>query len=245
LAAEQWTIGLPERIDAVVHLAQSPHFREFPDHAADIYGVATAATMRLLDWARRAGARHFVLASTGGLYGSSDRPVRETDALPDMRTQLGFYFAAKRASELLAMQYAGIFAVVVLRCFFVYGPGQAPAMLIPRLIASVREGRAVQLQGEAGIRINPIHVSDAVNAIERALQLGESRTFNIAGPEPVTLRTMTTMIGDLVGREPVYAVDLTMPTNNLVADIARMSGALGAPVVGMQSGLAELCRTQP
>ena len=96
LAADSWTADLPPRIDAVIHLAQSPHFREFPDRAADIYGVAAGTAMRLLDWASRAGATHFIVGSTGGLYGSSDKAVQESDPLPEMRNQLGFYFATKR-----------------------------------------------------------------------------------------------------------------------------------------------------
>ena len=35
---------LPARVDAVIHLAQSPHMRDFPDAASDIYAVNTAST---------------------------------------------------------------------------------------------------------------------------------------------------------------------------------------------------------
>src|SRR5689334_9307811 len=73
LAEPQWSVELPSKIDAVIHLAQSPHFRDFPAQATDIYSVSTMTTVRLLDWALRAGARSFVLGSTGGLYGASER----------------------------------------------------------------------------------------------------------------------------------------------------------------------------
>jgi nucleoside-diphosphate-sugar epimerase len=241
LAAEAWDVALPPRIDAIVHLAQSPLFRNFPESAAEVYAVAAGATMRLLDWGLRAGARHFVLASTGGLYGSSDKPVRESDPLPEMRSQLGFYFAAKRTSELLVAQYAGELSTTILRYFFVYGSGQAPQMLMPRLVDSIRKGRPVYLHGEEGIRINPIHVDDAVRAIERCLALAESRVFNIAGPQVATLREIALAIGRLTGAEPVFTVDNTVSPNHLVADIQRMSSALGAPKVGIEAGLAELC----
>ncbi len=242
LAAENWAVTLPERIDAVIHLAQSPHFREFPECAEDIYGVAVGTTMRLLAWAARAGARHFILGSTGGLYGGSELPVRESDPLPEMRSQLGFYFATKRASELLVTQYAGELNTVILRLFFVYGSGQAPHMLMPRLVGNIREGRPVYLQGEEGMRLNPIHVDDAVAAIARCLDLGESRVFNIAGPEVATLRDAALRIGQEVGREPIFTIDATSRANHLVADIRRMSSALGAPAIGLASGIAELCR---
>lgn len=244
LANDVWDVALPAKIDAVVHLAQSPQFRNFPESAREVYAVAAGAAMRLLDWGVRAGAKHFILASTGGLYGSSDAPLRETDPLPEMRHQLGFYFAAKRASELLATQYAGEVNAVILRCFFVYGSGQAPQMLMPRLVANIRNRQPVYLQGDDGIRINPIHVDDAVRAIERCLDLGESRLFNIAGPEVASLREIALAVGRRIGREPVFTVDATVRPNHLVADIRRMSGALGAPKIGIEAGIAELCAAE-
>lgn len=241
LAAESWTIDLPDRIDAVVHLAQSPHFRNFPESAADIYAVATGATARLLDWSWRAKARHFILASTGGLYVPSESPISEFGPLTDRRSQLGFYFAAKRASELLVEQYGGEFSTVILRCFFVYGSGQSPSMLMPRLVNFIRDGRPVQLQGENGIKLNPIHVTDAVKAIESCFSLTEARTINIAGPEHTTLRDLAELIGRLAGRKPIFEIDGTAVPNHLVADIQRMTRALGPPTIGLKAGLMDLC----
>src|SRR3954469_3026719 len=43
---------LPARIDAVVHLAQSARYKEFPDGAADVYAVNVHSTFQLLEWAR-------------------------------------------------------------------------------------------------------------------------------------------------------------------------------------------------
>jgi nucleoside-diphosphate-sugar epimerase len=241
LSAEAWSMELPRRIDAVIHLAQSPHYRDFPARARDVYAISAGATMRLLEWAQRAEATHFVLASTGGLYGTSDVPVRESDPLPEQRSQLGFYFASKRASELLAIQYAGELSSIVLRLFFVYGTGQSPKMLMPRLVGSIREGRPVQLQGEDGIRFNPIHVDDAARAIEACLTLTEARVINIAGPEATSLRHVSKAIGRLVGRDPIFDIDASAAPNHLVADIGRMTSALGAPRIGIEKGLAELC----
>jgi nucleoside-diphosphate-sugar epimerase len=240
LAQPNWDVKLPSKIDAIVHLAQSPHFREFPAQAMDVYAVSTATTMRLLDWGLKAGARNFILGSTGGLYGASDEVVSEADLLPDQRNQLGFYFASKRAAELLAQQYTGQLNIATLRFFFVYGAGQPSQMLMPRLVTNVREGNAIFLHGDDGLRLNPIHVDDAVGAISRALELTESRLINVAGPEVTTLREVSEEIGRQVRREPVFKVDKITRPNHLVADISRMSRALGAPRVGIKLGISEL-----
>ena len=70
LAALEWDpiSTLPSKIDVIIHLAQSKHYQDFPEHGADIYGVNTAATFKLLDYGQKVGASHFIYASSGSLY---------------------------------------------------------------------------------------------------------------------------------------------------------------------------------
>lgn len=239
LASPLPPVGLPPRIDAVIHLAQSPRYRDFPDGANDIFAVSTGACAHLLEWARRAGARRFILASTGGLYGSSAAPAREEDPLAVQNGPLSFYFAAKRSAELLALAHADLFNTLILRFFFVYGPGQNPSMLIPRLFQRIAEGAPVVLRGADGLLFNPIHVDDAVTAIERGLNLDGGGVVNIAGPEVTSLGRAARAIGALVGRPPQIIHD-SDAGDDLVADITRMTAALGAPRIGVDAGLASL-----
>ncbi len=234
----------PAAIDAVVHLAQSRHYRAFPEKASDIYSVGLDATMRLLDWARVAGARKFVLASTGGLYGAGPRPFRESDPVAIGPGPLGFYFTVKRLSEMLAEQYAPFFAVAILRVFFAYGQGQAPSMLMARLIESVRAGEPVRLHGKDGIRINPVHVADAVRVIARCLDADASGVFNVAGPEVVSLRETAAHIGAALGRTPRFVTEPGAAAD-LVADIDRLRRELVPPTVAMREGLRSACEAPP
>jgi UDP-glucose 4-epimerase len=242
LAAPQWSVDLPSRIDAVVHLAQSRHFRDFPARADDIYGISTGATARLLDWSAKSGVRNFIFASTGGVYGASDGPVKESDALGEADGPLGFYFATKRCGEMLGMRYASAFSFMALRFFFVYGSGQPKQMLLPRLANNIRVGEPISLQGPDGINLNPTHVDDAVAAIRGCFGLTESGIVNIAGPETVSLRTVAEHLGRKLGREPVLKVDAAAKPGHLVADIERMTRLLGAPVIGIDAGLSELVK---
>ena len=97
---------LPAGLDAVVHLAQSRRYREWPEGAADMYAVNVHATFRLL---ARAGAGRFVYASTGGIYAPSPAPLREDDPVAPS----GFYPRSKLAAEVLGT--------------FVLAYGQSPA----------------------------------------------------------------------------------------------------------------------
>ncbi len=241
LAAETWRVELPDRIDAVIHLAQSPNYRDFPAAAAEIFAVGATTTLRLADWAARSGASRFILASTGGLYGSSDEPVREGDGLAEERGPLGFYFATKRASELIAAQYATRMCTFILRFFFIYGSGQPGQMLMPRLVASVREGHPINLQGDDGILINPIHVDDAVLAVAQCLDVTQGDTINVAGPEAVSLRYIAERMGVELGQKPKFSIDAAARPRHLVADTARMRALLGPPTIKVADGVRELC----
>lgn len=225
--------GLPERVDAVIHLAQSAHYREFPDGAADVFAVNVGSTFDLLEYAREAEARAFVLASTGGVYGYRPHPIREAEE-PDPTT---FYFRSKRSAELLAEAYADLFAVSVLRFFFVYGPGQT-RMLIPTLIDKVAAGEEITVDGDPGLSVNPIHVDDAVRVFEPAIEHGGSGTFNVAGTESVTIARLVRTIGELQGLPALVAHNEAQPPGDLVADIGRMRDALGVvPAISLADGL--------
>jgi nucleoside-diphosphate-sugar epimerase len=228
---------LPEKVDAVVYLAQSSRFREFPDTAQDIFQVNTAQVLAMLDYARRAGATNFVYASTGGVYAPSPDLVTEDSPLA---APMGFYPASKRAAEILAETYSPYLHVASLRYFFIYGAGQKREMLIPRLVGSVRDGRPVSLQGADGLRINPVHADDAARATAAATRLDRSATINVAGPEMLSMRAMCETIGAKLGKAPEFAEAGGGEPGHLMADTARMRDLLAAPVRSFADGVEDL-----
>src|SRR6185503_3720649 len=158
---------LPQQLDAVLHLAQSKFYKDFPEQAKDIYRINVQSTFEFLEYARKAGVKRFIFTSTGGLYGHSYEKFVETDPV----NPLNFYFSSKYIAELLLGNFQQFFHTTVFRLFFVYGTGQTPTMLIPRLVRSVLAGEPITLEGDEGLRINPIPVSDVITSFERALSL--------------------------------------------------------------------------
>jgi UDP-glucose 4-epimerase len=221
---------LPDRIDAIVHLAQSRRYREFPDTALDIFDLNVAAAVRLFDYARRAGARSFVLASSGAVYTPGPKPLRETDELAPSN----LYATCKLAAEQTAVHFGDFFDIAMLRYFFIYGPGQRD-MFIPGIVNRVTNGMPVTLSSESGIRVNPVFVDDAVAATLAALDSSGVTPYNVAGPDVVSLREMASAIGEIVGAEPEFAQGTPAP--DLIADTGRMSEGLAAPRVSINEGL--------
>ncbi len=225
LATDGFADGLPAKVDAVVHLAQSRRFREFPEGAADVLAVNVASTERLLAYAAAAGASHFVYASSGGVYAPSSAAYHEDGAVASP-AQAGWYQASKLAAEALVHGYRTRLVPVVLRPFFIYGAGQRRHMLIPRLADTLKRGDAVQLAGLDGMHISPTHASDAARCIVRSLQLREPATINVRGPEVLSLRTIGEMLASAMDVPARFVTnDNTGP--DYVADDARMRALLG------------------
>lgn len=232
------TRELPKKINTVIHLAQSAHFRKFPEMALDIFRVNVDSTARLLDYARQAGAERFIYASSGGIYGSGSSAFDENaPVIPS--GQLGYYLGSKLCGEVLVENYAALMNIVILRFFFMYGRGQNRSMLIPRLIDNLKAGQIITIQGENGIRINPIHVSDAARAMVRVLNLEQSSIFNIAGPEILSIRQIVEIIGDQLNIKPIFEIKDGDP-QDLVGDIKSMAEQLHAPQVRLKDGIQDL-----
>uniref|UniRef100_UPI0037480321 NAD-dependent epimerase/dehydratase family protein n=1 Tax=Escherichia coli TaxID=562 RepID=UPI0037480321 len=59
------TAKLPRRMDAILHLAQSDRYREFPAGAPDVFRFNVDVPAQLMLWAKTAGVSRAVFASTG------------------------------------------------------------------------------------------------------------------------------------------------------------------------------------
>lgn len=240
LATASFVQRLPASVQRVIHLAQADGYDAFPERADQVFAVNVACVSHLLNWARRAGVRQFVHASSGGLYGTGPQPFAETDEVR-IAGRLAHYLATKRSAEMLADAFRPFFHVSALRYFFIYGGGQRAHMLMPRLVAAVREGRAIALAGADGIRINPIHVDDAATLTLAAAALDRSELFNIGGGEVLSLRAVGESIGKALGLSAKFSVDPATAPGHVVGDVQKMTAQLGAAKIRFGDGIRDMC----
>ena len=52
---------LPKNIDAIIHLAQSRHYRKFPEKALDVFNINISSTAHLLDYALTNNVKYFFI----------------------------------------------------------------------------------------------------------------------------------------------------------------------------------------
>jgi nucleoside-diphosphate-sugar epimerase len=209
---------LPEKVDAVVHLAQSRSYRLFPADSREMFAVNVAMTMFLLEWAAQSEVKQFCLVSSGAVYEPFLGPLQEDTAL----APVGFLGATKFASEVIAKPFSSAFALNVLRLFFPYGPGQRDR-LIPELIRRVRGGTAIQVAANGeGVRLVPTFVEDIVEVVLTSVKSSWTETLNVATPEVLSIREIANIIGRQFSIEPKFEIMNTAPAN-IIPDLGRLA----------------------
>lgn len=223
--------ALPPEIDVIIHLAQANV--PFPEGANELMAVNTSATQQLLDYGRRAGARQFILASTGDVYGRHYGLSKEIDPISP-----GSYYAiTKYAAEMLVQSYSPYLLPCVLRLFQPYGPGQS-GRLIPKLTERIRRGEAVRLHKHDRPRVTPIYIDDVTRAILGALNSVYSGIVNIAGERALSMRELAQEIGRAIDKEPVFE-DTGDEAADLMGDNSLMKKFLGSwNMVPLDEGLS-------
>lgn len=202
--------ALPDGAEAVVHLAQAGGS---PPDASMLNAVNVESTRLLLDYSQRAGAKRFVLASSGSVYGGSTTPLSEDQP----RRPLDAYARSKSDAEDLLEQASSEIGSCALRLFAPYGPGQS-GRLIADLVGRVASGRPVTLRDSGHPRLNPTFVDDVAAIVVRALEGPVPPVLNVAGTEVLSIRDMAEAIGRALGVSPLFEDAPGDPPLDFVAD---------------------------
>jgi dTDP-glucose 4,6-dehydratase len=172
-------------VEAVVHFAAESHVdRSIMDSAAFVK-TNVLGTQCLLDAARQAGIKRFVLVSTDEVYGSAPAGEKFTEESPLAPNSP--YAASKAGADLLARAYFRTyrFPVIITRCTNNYGPYQYPEKFIPLIITRALEGQDIPVYGD-GLQVRDwIYVMDHCTALGAILHNGrEGQVYNLgAGNE--------------------------------------------------------------
>ncbi len=204
---------LPKHVDIIVHLAQSPHYRDFPNQAEHVFRVNCDSTARLLDYARSVGVKHFIFTSTGSVYEPYERELLESSAI----APTSFYANSKLIAERLLASYETYFKVTVLRLFFLYGPSRTPKhTLINMLVNRVKQGEEVLVDGAdgKGLQFVPTLTRDVADCIRLVINKGLTGTYNLANPMELSLVSTVEAIGEQLGVQIKikHRPDISAPT---------------------------------
>ena len=168
------------RPELVLHLAAQADVRvsvERPSYDAE---VNVLGTVRILEAARRHGAR-VVFASTGGaIYGECDGPAPETAE----RRPLSPYGTSKLAGEEYLAAWNRLYDArhVALRFGNVYGPRQEPhgeAGVVAIFMGLLHDGGEPTIYGDGSQTRDYVFVGDVVESMLAAAGVAGSGVFNV------------------------------------------------------------------
>jgi nucleoside-diphosphate-sugar epimerase len=179
------------------------------------------ATARLYAWARGAGARHVVHASTVSvLRPRVDVGEPLNDWSPQVEAPAHPYALTKAWAEDVAVGLRGaVEAVTLVRPASVYGQGQGESGTVARIARTVAAGETIELAGPEGHRFTPVFIDDVVEALLWSLRNPRDATFSVGGPEALSEREVAEELGRWLGRPPAFAAG---------GGIARMFGVSSA-----------------
>jgi nucleoside-diphosphate-sugar epimerase len=228
-------------VETVVYAAQSPHYRQMPDMAWHLQAVNCVSAVRAATAAVQAGAKRFVYLSTGTVYAPSFEPLNESAPVSGSQ----WYPLSKLQGEHSVSMLANCLDVHLVRIFAIYGPEQTDK-LVPRLCASVDEGRQLTLsfrqagQPDGGLRLNPCYIDDAVRALTDLAHRGGPRVMNLAGPQVVSVRDIAETWARLRGRQVLLVPDRAIRPFDLIADDSLLRAWAGRPFLSVDEGLARM-----
>lgn len=234
-----------EGVEVVFHLAASVGNKRSIDHPIDDAEINVIGTLRVLEAARKAGARKVVFSSSAGIFGElMTLPIREDHRVePDSP-----YGASKLGAEKACLAYSKLYPMetVCLRYFNVYGVNQrfdAYGNVIPIFAHRLLQGEPIIIFGDGEQTRDFVNVRDVVQANYRAaMARGVSGAFNIASATRITINRLAQMMAQAGGIESKieYAAPRQGDVRHSLADISLAREGFGfVPVVQLEEGLTE------
>ena len=227
--------------EAVLHLAAQTDVRvsvEQPDRDAE---VNVLGTVRVLEAARRHGAK-VVFASTGGaIYGECDGPVGEGT----VRRPLAPYGTSKLCGEEYLATWNRLHGTshVSLRLANVYGARQEPhgeAGVVAIFMGTLRDGGTPRIYGDGSQTRDYVHVADVVRALVSALG-ADGGVFDVGTGVETSVLELYEAIARVTGieREPELAPARQGELRRSVLDVSLAGRELGwHPERPLEAGLA-------
>lgn len=194
---------LPKDLDTIIHLAQSPYYKSFPNNVDDVFKINVKSTFELVEFARENNCKNFFFASSGSVYDNSiegSMPLTEVSKLKINSSDI--YTASKIAAESLISPYSKYLNVMIGRIFFPYGFEQNRKMFFSRIIDMVNNGEEIKIYGKKGLLFNPANVENVALSILKLVDRQRSILSNIVSQDFLSLVEYVEMIADIIQKKP-------------------------------------------
>ena len=230
--------------DVVVHLVSTTRPKTSNDDPAHDLETNVVATVRFLDFARRAGVKKIVYASSGGtVYGESRvLPIPEDHATMPVCS----YGIHKLAVERYLALYHRLYGLdyCILRMSNPFGEGQRPDVAqgaVTVFLDKALRNEVIEIWGDGSVVRDYVYVADVARAFRLSFGYsGAQKVFNIGSGHGLSLNDLLQAIESLLGRPVARHYGPARPVDVLVnvLDISNARTHLHwCPTVSFHEGL--------
>jgi UDP-glucuronate 4-epimerase len=213
-----------QHFDVVINLAAQAGVRYSISNPKDYIESNIVGFFNLLECCRAFPVKHLIFASSSSVYGNSIEVPFNTKQNTD--SPISLYAATKKTNELLAYNYAHLFAIpsTGLRFFTVYGPWGRPDMAYFSFTKRIIAGDSIELFNNGNLKRDFTYVDDIVESIVRLINKQPIKTekgppfllFNIGNQQPVDVISFVKTIEKIVDKKahiinkPMQAGDVSI-----------------------------------
>jgi nucleoside-diphosphate-sugar epimerase len=233
----------PDPCSFVIHAASETSVPANRDQPARVLETLGEGTRRLLDVAAQTGARHFLLTSSGAVYGEQPgdlpRIPEHYPGAPDVASPLAAYGEGKRVAELLCHGHARTHGLncKIARCFAFVGP-YLPLnahYAIGNFIGDALAGDPIRVSGDGTPLRSYLYAADlAVWLWTILLHPQAAGTYNVGSDEAHSIREIAGCVSRHSPQASAVTVarppDARRPAQRYVPDITRARRELGLEV---------------
>jgi GDP-4-dehydro-6-deoxy-D-mannose reductase len=225
----------------VFHLAGRTFVPDSWKDPLEFLNVNVLGTTNVLEFCRAQGASLTFVSAY--LYGVPERlPIPEACVPRPNNPYALSKHLAEQACEFYAAQHG--MNITVVRPFNIFGPGQKPHFLIPRIVNQVKERQTIRVK-DLTPRRDYIYIDDIVDALVKTLDApGGYNVFNVGSGVSLSVRELIAVIQAVAGTElPVVSEGLARQNeiDDVYADIGRARALLGwVPNVTFRQGIERM-----
>ncbi|MFQ5977042.1 MAG: NAD-dependent epimerase/dehydratase family protein [Candidatus Heimdallarchaeota archaeon] len=201
-------VALTGEYDALYLLAAMANVNDVFANPVESGLVNVMGPLNVLEAARRNDIGRVILASTVWVYGLSpeNKVDEKTPLLPENVDHV--YTGSKISAELLFYSFSKLYGInyTILRYGIPYGPRARTGTVITNFVRFALEGKALTILGDGNQSRNFIYVEDLAEGNVAALnEGGKNQTFNLEGPEEISVRRVAETVQKLIGNvEIIY-----------------------------------------
>jgi UDP-glucuronate 4-epimerase len=221
---------IPEKVDAIVHLAAKAGVRPSIENPLSYQQANVIGLQNMLDFAKLKSIKQFVFASSSSVYGINDHyPWKEEEKLMPISP----YAMTKLAGEMLGHVYNKLFGIrfIALRFFTVYGPGQRPDLAIHKFTKNIIAGKPIAMFGDGSTSRDYTYVEDTVQGITGAIHYDKTdfEIINLGNRYTISLKELIEAIEKVTGKKAIIDQQPDQPGDvpKTYADITKAKELLG------------------